>query len=203
MPVNGFSGFYVHTNLHHVLPITLNYFNGTRQGGKHLLNWKVTLNAVSGITFSLERSKDALHFSELYALTADAVRCQLPFDYADLDPFAGVNYYRLKMTTTDGQITYSNTVALMNELKGFDILNITPNPVTNGYFILNMSSNEIADADIQIVDVQGRVVHQQSVHIVSGVNGIKIQVNKLASGTYFISAVKAGDKSRVLRFVKE
>jgi SprB repeat len=61
IPVTGFSGFYVHTNLFAPLPITLNYFNGTRQGNNHLLNWKVTCNATPSATIILERSSDGLN----------------------------------------------------------------------------------------------------------------------------------------------
>jgi hypothetical protein len=202
-PITGFSGFYVHTNIYFPLPINLNYFNGTRQESKHILNWKVTCNATPGATLSLERSADSRSFTGIYTITADALRCQQPFDHTDANPLAGINYYRLKMITTDGNVTYSGIVALMNDSKGLEIISIVPNPVTNGNFKLNVDNGEISDMDIVIKDIQGRVVDRKSVKVIAGLNSININVTNLASGTYFISVSTAKDKMRVLRFVKE
>lgn len=203
IPVNGFSGFYVHTNLFAPLPITLNYFTGTRQGNNHLLNWKVTCNATSSVTLILERSTDGVNFSSIHNITVTALRCNQPFDYTDANPLPGVNYYRLKMISADGKVDYSNIVALINSSKGFDIFSISPNPVTAGNFNLNLFSSSAVPVEIKIMDMQGRVVEQQSKNITAGLNSINFNVEKLAAGTYAISAITGKDKSRVLRFVKE
>lgn len=203
IPVNGFSGFYVHTNLFAPLPIVLNYFTGTRQGNDHLLNWKVTCNSTPSATLILERRADGVNFSTIYSITATALRCNQPFDYADVAPLPGVNYYRLKMISADGKIDYSNIVALTNSTKGFDIFSISPNPVTNSSFSLNLFSSSAAPVEIKIMDMQGRLVDQQARNITAGLNSINFNVEKLPSGTYAISATTEKDKSSVLRFVKE
>lgn len=203
IPVNGFSGFYVHTNLFFPLPITLNYFTGTKQGSNHLLNWKVTCNSTPSATLILERSADGLNFNSIYNITAPALRCNQPFDHTDANTLPGVNYYRLKMISADGKVDYSNIVVLINNSKGFDIFSISPNPVVNGSFHLNLFSSSAAPVEIKIMDMQGRVVEQQTRNITAGLNSINFNVNKLASGTYAISASTDKDKSRVLRFVKE
>jgi hypothetical protein len=203
MPVNGFSGFYVHTNLHHVLPIVLNYFTGTRQGNSHVLNWKVTCDATPSATMILERSQDGIHYNGIYSVTATALRCNQPFDYTDANPLPGLNYYRLKMISVDGSSNYSNIVALTSNGKGFDVFNISPNPVTNGKFNLNLFSSSNEPVEIKIMDMQGRVVEQQTRKVTAGLNSINFDVNKLASGSYAISASQQGNRSKVLKFVKE
>lgn len=203
IPVNGFSGFYVHTNLFFPLPITLNYFTGTKQGDDHLLKWKVTCNSTPSATLILERSSDGVNFNSIYSIIATALRCNQPFDHADASPLPGVNYYRLKMISADGKLDYSNIVVLINNTKGFDIFSILPNPVTNGGFKLNLFSSSAAPVEFKITDMQGRVVEQQTRNITAGFNSIYFSVNKLSSGTYAISASTEKDKSGVLRFVKE
>ena len=202
-PITGFSGFYVHTNIYFPLPITLNYFNGTRQGGKHKLNWKVTCNATPGATLILERSADDIHFTGIYTIAAQALRCLMPFDYTDSTPLIGMNYYRLKIITTDDKITYSSIVVLKNNSISFDIMNIVPNPVTNGNFKLNVSNDEATVMDLLIIDMKGMVVHRQLIHIMAGLNSINMNVSKLAAGPYAVTAIIAKNKSRTLRFVKE
>ena len=201
--VTGFSGFYVHTNLNWPLPITVNYINGIKQAGKHLITWKVTCNTTPSAILTLERSADARNFTGVYTTNATAIRCAQPFDYTDAQPLAGMNYYRLKMVDADGKITYSNTIALLNASKGFELLNIAPNPVTSGSFKLNATAAAATKVETVISDMQGRVVSRQTITLIAGYNSIDMNVSNLAKGTYNISCISADDKTRVIRFVKQ
>ncbi|MFM6924571.1 MAG: T9SS type A sorting domain-containing protein [Ferruginibacter sp.] len=203
IPVNGFSGFYVHTNLFFPLPITLNYFTGTKQGHDHLLNWKVTCNSTPSVSLILERSADAVNFNSIYNINATALRCNQPFDHTDANPLPGVNYYRLKMISADGKADYSNIVVLINNTKCFDIFSISPNPLTNVSFNLNLFSSSASPVEIKIMGMQGRVVDQQTRNITAGLNSISIHIDKLASGSYAIFASQQGNRSKVLKFAKE
>ncbi len=200
--VTGFSGFYVHTNIY-PLPITFNYLNGIKQGSNHLLTWSVTCNTTPRATLSLERSADARNFSSIYSITATALRCQQPFDYSDAQPLNGMNYYRLKMTDADGKITYSNTIALLNAAKGFELMSIAPNPVTGGTFKLNATAATPTKMELVISDMMGRVVKRQTVSLIAGYNSINMNITNLAAGTYNIYGTAADDRSGVMRFVKQ
>ena len=203
--VVGFSGFYLHTtNTNAPLPVSINYFTGVRQNNNHILNWKVTCNSTPRVTITLERSADARNYDGINTLTADALRCNQPFDYTDTNPLKGMNYYRLKMVDADGKVTYSSIVALLNAVKGFDIVSIAPNPVTNdGNFKLNIASAQSSKMEIIIIDMQGRIVNRQKIAVAAGSNIIPMNAGNLAAGTYTIYGLMDGDKSRVIRFVKQ
>ncbi|MBL7701338.1 MAG: T9SS type A sorting domain-containing protein [Ferruginibacter sp.] len=202
--VSGFSGFYVHTNNFNApLPIVVNYLTGRRQGSSHLLNWKVTCSSTPRVTMILERSVDSRNFNPINNITADAVRCNQPFDYTDTDPVKGMNYYRLKMIDADGKISYSSVVALLNALKGFDIISIAPNPVVNGNFKLNVASAQSGKIELSIFDMQGRLVKKQVVSLIAGFNNIPVKADDLSAGTYSIRGVIADEQVKVLRFVKQ
>lgn len=203
IPVTGFSGFYVHTNLFAPLPITINYFTGTRQPGKNLLSWKITCNALPSATMVLQRSADGISFTDIYSITATALRCNQPFDYTDNNPIAGINYYRLKTISPDGKTELSNIVALSNDGKGFELIGISPNPVTDGRFNLVLYTGTLAEATIQIRDMQGRLAEQQVKKLTTGIHYIPFDISKLAAGSYAISVIRGAEKTRVLRFVKE
>jgi len=185
------------------LPIVINYINGTKQGSKHLLNWKVTCISSPRVTMVLERSADSRNFTGINSITADAVRCNQPFDYTDIDPLKGMNYYRLKMTDTDGKISYSSIVALLNAVKGFDIVGITPNPVVDDNLKLNVTSAQAGKIDIAIYDMQGRLVNRQSISLIAGFNNLPIYVSNLSPGTYTIQGIVADERSKIIRFVKQ
>jgi hypothetical protein len=202
--VTGFSGFYLHTTLTNApLPIVVNYLTGRRQGSNHLLNWKVTCTTSPRATMTLERSSDGRNYSGIYNVTADAVRCQQPFDYIDANPLKGMNYYRLKIVDADGKVTYSTTVALLNAVKGFDIISIAPNPVVSNNFKLNVASALAGKMEIVIFDMQGRLVNKKTLSLIAGFNSLPVNVANLSSGTYTIKGSIADDQSKVIRFVKE
>jgi len=185
------------------LPIVVNYLNGYKQANKHLLNWKVTCISTPRVTMELERSADSRNFVTINSITADAVRCGSPFDHTDASPLKGMNYYRLKMTDIDGRISYSSVVALLNAVKGFDIVNIAPNPVVSDNLNLNVASAQAGKMEIMILDMQGRLVSRQSLVLISGFNSLPVTVANLAAGTYSIYGIAGEHRSRTLRFVKQ
>ena len=205
-PIAGFSGFYVFTSpFGGPLPISVNYFRGTKQGSSHLLDWKVTCNSTPSVTMTLERSGNATGpFAGINTTTADAFRCNQPFNYTDAQPLKGMNYYRLKMVDANGKISYSGIVALLNAVKGFELINIAPNPVTsNGTFKLNVASAQSTTMNIVISDMMGRVVLRETKTLIAGYNSIDMNVANLAAGTYNISGITADEKTKVVRFVKQ
>ena len=183
------------------LPITINYFNGTRNNGNHLLNWKVTCISTPSATIEIERSSDAVNYSPVYSIFATAVRCQQPFDFTDNQPAKGINYYRLKMTDINGKVTYSTIVSLINASKGIDVMNIAPNPIVNGNFNLKISTAEKTQMELVITDMQGRILQKRSVNMIAGFNTIPMNVPNLAAGTYQLFGNNEDGRTRVLRFV--
>ena len=204
-PVTGFSGFYVHSNTRFPLNIAVNWFTGSRQGGNHLLNWKVTCSATPRLTMTLERSAGAAgSFLPIYSLTAAALRCNQPFDFTDSRPLPGMNYYRLKLVDADGRITYSNIVALLNAVKGVELLGIMPNPVpTTGAFKLNIACAAATAMELVTTDMQGRVVDRRTISLAAGFNSIEMYGGGLAAGSYTICGYIADLKTGVIRFVKD
>jgi len=183
------------------LPITINYFNGTKQNSKHFLNWKLTCNTTPFANIEIEHSTDGINFKSIYSIYATALRCQQPFDFTDDQPAKGINYYRIKLIDADGKITYSSLVSLINAAKGAELMNIAPNPVVNGRFDLKISTAEKTNMELLITDMQGRLVQKRPVTMIAGFNTIPMNVSNLAAGTYQLFVNAADGRTRVLRFV--
>lgn len=204
IPITGFSGFYLHsTQFGTPLPIIVNYLNGRKQGSNHALDWKVTCTSTPRAIMTLERSSDARNYTGIHTITADAARCNSPFDYVDANPLKGMNYYRLKIVDADGKLTYSTTVALLNAVKGFDIISIAPNPVVADKCKLNLASAQAGKMEVVIVDMQGRLVSRQSLTLIAGFNSLPVNVSNLTAGTYSMYGTSGEDRSRTVRFVKQ
>jgi hypothetical protein len=200
--LTGFSSFYLHGGSI-VLPIKIEYLSGTKQGNNHLLDWKVSCTSSQFANLSIEISTDSRSFSSIYSSRETALRCQQAFSFVNTQPLYGISYYRLKMTDDNGEVAYSNIVALLNKTKSFEFVSIAPNPVTDGTFKLNITSAEQKKMEILVSDIAGRVVAKQSISIIAGFNAIDMNVYNLAKGTYTIQGIVEGEKSKLIRFVKQ
>jgi Secretion system C-terminal sorting domain len=203
VPVTSFSGFWLTAKLRSPLPVTVEYFRGAKSGSSHNLTWKVSCTNTPFATMTLERSSDGRNFGGIYTITASATRCLQAFDHADTRPLNGINYYRLKMADADGKVTYSTIVALTTATKGFEVINITPNPVTEGRFKLNVTAAEQLKMELVITDITGKVVATQSNTLIAGFNAIDVNVSKLAIGTYQVTGITAEGRTKTMQFVKQ
>lgn len=202
VPVSGFSGFYLSSAPVGVLAVSMEYFKGVQQNGKHLLNWKANCSS-SSVTFEIERSTNGLNFTSIKTITASQARCSQPFDHTDDKPENGINYYRIKMIDVDGKSSYSNTISLVLKNKGVDVLSISPNPVTAENAVLKLKAFEKLNANIIVTDFTGRVLKTQTTQLIPGNNQVPINTFTLAKGTYHVSVYTHGEPVKTVRLVKQ
>ena len=115
------------------------------------------------------------------------------YDYIDLSPRTGVNYYRLKQVDFNGAFDYSPTIAI-DLAKEKITAEVFPSPASE---VLNVRVNK-AIATIQIYDITGRTVAS---YILDGATTTQLDVAKLRSGTYFVS-IQSENTREVVRFIK-
>lgn len=184
------------------LPVSIEYFTGTKQNGQNRLDWKVNCYNSATVTMTLQRSADGRNYSDLVTLTETAVRCQSPFNQNDANPVSGINYYRLKTADIDGRVTYSNVVVLLNQTKGFALVSLAPNPVADKA-VLSITSAEKSIMEIVVTDVNGKQISKQRVSLIAGNNQVQLNLRNVAAGTYQVSGLTADGAVKTLRFVKE
>jgi 2-polyprenyl-6-methoxyphenol hydroxylase-like FAD-dependent oxidoreductase len=198
--MTGFSEFGVGGTLSS-LPISIEYFKGSKKTNGNLLDWKVTCTNTPGLTMQLERSEDSRRFTAINSITATAVRCLQPFDYTDNAPKAGMNYYRLRMTDADGKVSYSSIVSILNKDQGFSLVSFSPNPVTN-MALLNVASAKNSKMDIIVTDMTGKKVIREVVQLVAGSNQVNLNLSALSQGAYQVTGYTEDGEIKTLRFVK-
>ena len=197
LPIN-----FVSTYCPIALPVKIAYFTGNKLENAHQLNWKVLPINTTNATLNLEHSIDGVNFKIIYTLAATAAQMEQPFNFIYNKPVGGNNYYRIKITDDNGILTNSNVVTLSNKTKGFEILSITPNPVVDGKFVINISSFEKMRVEFIITDMAGRLIAKQQANIISGINTIPVKVTGLSNGIYQIIGIVNGEKTKPLSFVK-
>jgi hypothetical protein len=202
VPVTGFSGFYITSALEGTLPITLEYFKGIQIGNKYKLSWKVNCTSAHA-KFELQRSGARQQFQPISFVTADQARCSQPFDDIDEYPLTGMNYYRLKVTDADGKYYFSNTISFMLKTKGFEIVNISPNPVIQENPVLKINASEKSQIHIAVSDLTGRIAGRQTTTLIPGINLVTLNTQSLAKGTYLVTTYVPGEISKTIKLIKQ
>ncbi len=156
-----------------------------------------TDNETAICCYEIEKSSDGFNFNTIEKLVATNTSALYTYHFIDNNATGKKIYYRLKTIHNSGDIDYSNIQLLQNNT-AVEIL-VFPNPATD---VLQLQLNSGYDkVDVQIVNVSGQVVKQIS-NLSAANQTIKIPVNNLASGTYFLYLQSGGEK-QVLQFVKK
>lgn len=167
------------TNL---LPVTLLDFTAVKNNAAVLVQWNVN-REINFRQYEVERSIDGISFTHIGTVTA-ANREQYSLADNNLPAVKNV-MYRLKMMDIDGRFTYSKTVIVRLD-PATGIISIYPNPAVNEITVVLPQPLQAA-AVVKITDVTGKEVLRKN--ILSAQNNLKLQVNQLPAGRYFVSVI--------------
>ena len=164
----------------------------TLSGAKHeegnKLFWNASLRDIK--EFSLQRS--TVSNAEFKTITNIVSAGASSYSYLDKDPFAGNNYYRLKLTGTDNSIKYTNVV-LIKHLK-FDV-SIYPNPVDNMLFV-SLKSNKPKNYSVEISNIMGQKIMSK---IYANTQNLLIEYPRnpsMSSGMYLLTVTDLQSKEK-------
>jgi hypothetical protein len=178
---NGFQG---------PLPVTWLSFTGTPEKGDVLLNW-ATAQEENSDHFEVERSSDNSNFVSIGKVTA-AHNSSLPtnYNFTDLSPLGGTNYYRLKEVDLDGQFVYSKVVPVNFEVAESNIITVYPNPAHES-FQLQFKNMKAGQYEMNLISPVGQVIQSRSIQVSNPANYAEtVNLNTgLAPGTYMVRIV--------------
>lgn len=142
--------------------------------------WWRTETEVETKTFEVERSSDGIHFTSLVVIDG-AKNSNVPLEYksADDNPSNGLNFYRVKETSSTNVVSYS-AIAKVKTSKDA-VVKLYPNPVHEK---LTIQYDVMQPTQIKIIDLMGRTI--KSVQTNKASSFTSIDVNSLAAGTYTV-----------------
>ena len=114
------------------------------------------------------------------------------FSFADNKAVSGQAYYRLKMVTANGMVSYSNILVFRSGDIAAQPFKVYPSVIQSSATV-NIKAGKSGPALFQVVDYSGRVVMQQSVSVQEGDNNLLVNnLGTLTTGNY-VALVKTGD----------
>lgn len=163
-------------------------------GGRALLSWNIS-NNTGIIEQSLEYAADGRNFSDLVRVPSGLL------NYTDAGIPAGIRYYRLRITDADGQINYSNVVALWNGTTW--AVTIAGSNLVGDQLPLTVMAPRGGMVQISVTDVQGRSLIKEQLMLNSGENRVVLDTRKLGAGMYNLMAFPVEGSPVLLRFIKK
>jgi hypothetical protein len=172
-----------------VLPVTLLYFKGARQGAENLLAWEAAEELYSR-HYIVERSANGTTFRAIGEVPVRGAG--VAYSFTDHQPGEGTAFYRLRMVDTDGAFSYSNVVAIRATASGGLLSEVYPNPFTSA-LRLQLQLPAAGAVDLRLLDGVGRPLRTLRLQGVQGTNTVLLPgLDHLEAGVYVLTVQTGG-----------
>ena len=162
-----------------VLPVKLKELTGTSQNGKVQLQWLSEIETNLG-NFVVERSANGRNWEQLNSTAPKGNGSK--YEFTDIHPAAGINYYRLKSVDIDGHYEYSSVLSIQAQ-----------STITNSFrylepahsILISLMPGNHPALNAQIFSIDGKLQRQQQ--LAGGSNtSYQLPVDGLAKGMYVV-----------------
>ena len=181
------SAEYGNANFDNLLPIELFSFSATCNGKYAEISW-TTASERNNDHFSVERSNDAINFTEIARVSGRGNSIVLQnYGYNDFGIQGGYNYYRLVQVDYDGTRTTSEIIVAtcIDELDGKPDVLAYPNPF-GGELTVVLTNFHDHSAQIEVYDMLGKAVLSRNVDSPQDSYETVLNLGNLPPATYNI-----------------
>jgi hypothetical protein len=168
------------------LPVAITSIKAVQKNKDILVEWNVE-NESSMQKYRVEKSLDGNNFTSV-ADVAAGNKGAAKYDFTDINPSFGNNYYRINSITKDGNATYSQIVKV--SIASASSISIFPNPLTKGIINLQFTNAPAGKYGVRLINPLGEVVISKIIHQTSGNNKERIQCDHLSKGIYQLNITK-------------
>jgi hypothetical protein len=183
-----------------VLPVRFTGFQATAISDHTELKWYVADNE-DGKQFEIEKSADGKNFYSSAIVFASEKAGNEEYIFKDALR-ESKTYYRIKLTDKNNKITYSNALAVGNDIKTSGNLSLGQNPVQS-YLVFQFKSPKATNAIINVYNTSGTVVYSQRNNLAKDINSIAMNLDgKVFAGIYVLEVKTPSDRSSV-KFIKQ
>ncbi|MEO7310513.1 MAG: S8 family serine peptidase [Chitinophagaceae bacterium] len=203
--VAGFSEFWLSDgNSNIILPTEWLSFTAEKTTGSDVLLKWTSVNENNVARYEVERASNQTRqgvFEKLTSLPAKNQAGNSSYQFTDIEAGKdGLYYYRIKRIDSNGQLTYSDTRALLLGKKSVNVL-LYPNPVKDKLQVL-VAGELNAAIEITLYDAAGKQLVSQKENATGATQKLQLNMASYASGIYQLK-VRLGDKEETIKVVKQ
>lgn len=174
------------------LGVSLTNFNVQKEGANVAIKWS-TASEQNNDRFEIERSLNLNDWKVISTVKGSGTSNDVHnYETRDIDPAAGLNYYRLKQYDLDGQFTLSEIRSVNLSSNSQSVLSVFPNPVRDAInFKLNYAG--ASNVSVSLINISGKIIHQEEIKSVEDGKLYKLNLSqKPASGVYILNLQAKG-----------
>jgi hypothetical protein len=163
-------------------PVDELQLSAEKQNDRVKLHWDA-LNEQSLSHYVIERSGDGMAWTDIGTVQAIGLPATTQgYDTYDHAPLGGMNYYRLRVISLNGEVNSSNQVEVF--FSGTEWVNVAPNPGRN---VFHFEIGKLKDGDlvIEVFNAEGkcvRVIEEQDSP--AGVRNVAVDLGGMPAGVY-------------------
>lgn len=183
------------------LPVTITSVKAYQQGANIAVEWKVE-NQVNMAKYEIEKSTDGRNFSKAGAQNAvGANGASVTYNWLDIMPVSGDNFYRIKSIGLAGDVKYSSIVKVKMG-KGEPAITVYPNPVVNHTVSVEFANMDKGLYTVRLVNAIGQVLMSKQINHAGG-NATQTMVldNAVTKGSYQLEVIKTDGSKQVIKLV--
>jgi hypothetical protein len=158
-----------------------------------------TLKGFNASKFYVEKSTDGQHFTEIgsAAVAYNNSTSASQYFFSDLHPVTGKNFYRLRIISTNGKVSYSN-IATVNR-KGTVSVSVMPNPVVES-FTIKFEPSITSNYNVSLMSADGKTVMNNNYAVRPGDAKTIQRPGGTATGVYYLVVMnKANNDKEVIK----
>ncbi|MFY0591898.1 Calx-beta domain-containing protein [Roseivirga sp.] len=186
------------------LPVELISFEGSVSDNANIaLQW-VTVSEENCSHFVLERSGPDMIYSAITSIMSrGSAEEETEYNFIDLFPLTGRNYYRLKQFDNDGTYHYTPVVSLnFGEQNLESQYAISPNPIAIGETLqLKVNLSEAGPIEVYIVSSAGRQLHRKGYNLSKGASTLNISTLGLTKGLNYLRIIDLKGSTKVFKII--
>lgn len=182
------------------LPLTLKNIQTQRTLSGVKINW-TTSNEFDVAGFDIEKSQNGQQFNKI-GFVAAGNQSNGAYNFSDVQPTKGNNWYRLKMIDKNGFSQYSKIVKASFTATSLLVDQIFPTVATDKLFV-TISSDKVQVVEWMIVGQSGQVLARQKQTTSVGTQRLPIQVQQFAAGTYRLQVIANSEVVASQPFIKQ
>jgi Secretion system C-terminal sorting domain len=176
-----------------VLPLKLEHFGAELVDGATQIDWQ-TSEEQNMESYTVQRAGTNMNFEDLETIAATGNGgAQQQYRYLDETLPEGLSYYRLRMNDQNGSTTLSEVRQVLYSKTGENlaIKRIFPNPADLAARLTIVSLVD-QQAQVRIVDMAGRVVHEEMQALSVGDNELLLTTTTWRAGLYRVQVLAQG-----------
>ena len=168
------------------LPIDLISFDGECIDNKTHIEF-VVASQVNNEYFTIERSKNLFDWNEIGQIPGGGTNNEeITYNFTDLSPLSGDNYYKLSQTDIDGTTKSFNPIVVNCDSR-VDNYNVFPNPTTNIIFIeFELEYYQGESIELLVRDLKGTIIKSVPLNLDRGYNFFNVNLNDVPKGMYLL-----------------